>query len=200
MGPNGQAHGPGTTGGGNGAPHTLESPCNELCERAERLLQQLEGLHAQNRYQTQRALRAFYGDPRSKAAGGYAHWFTQAKVTEAVVDANNAVGKTLIDVGLFALGGWGGIGKMASAAGKVGKLEKVFGTGLAGAESVLDAYGKVALKVGNRDLGAILGAQLRHRVGPRRCRHRQREGPRPARRARRPARGSPRSKRCCSRL
>src|SRR5438876_471747 len=79
---------------GAGGPTTQErkDPCTELTEQAQSLLAQLEGLHAQNREAMQRALRAFYGAKSGKLADGYAHWATQAKITEAVVDSNNAVG------------------------------------------------------------------------------------------------------------
>lgn len=158
----GLVNGPGLTPGGPaGPPSTQErkDPCAGLKAQAEALLQQLEGLHTQNREQTQRALRAFFGDPANTLADGYAHWFTQAKVTEAVVDASNATAKTLIDVALFALGGWGAIGKATSAVGKASKLEKMFGTGLAGAESALDAYGKIALKVTEKVVDEYVGGK-----------------------------------------
>lgn len=63
---------------------------------------------------TQRALRAFFGDPADTLAGGYAHWFTQSKVTKAEVDANNATGKVVIDTALFAMGGWSGLGSFGA--------------------------------------------------------------------------------------
>ena len=143
----GQSHTPGPTDGG--IPQTQErtDPCKELKDRATTLLGQLEGLHDQNREQTQRALRAFFGDPADPQAGGYAHWFTQSKVTEAVVDANNATGKVLIDTALFAMGGWGGLKVFGAPAGFVSKADKLFGSGLRGAESVAGAYGKIFLKI-----------------------------------------------------
>ena len=154
---------PRSTGGGGPRTEERPDPCRELNERAQELSKQLEGLHDVNREQTQRALRAFFGDPSSKLAGGYAHWFQQAKVTEAVVDANNAVGKTLIDVALFAMGGWGGISKIAGASkwvkGASGLSQvdetakwaktanKLFGSGLLGANDWVEVAGKVGIKV-----------------------------------------------------
>jgi hypothetical protein len=146
--PGGQPRTPGTMSG-PGGPTTQErpDPCKDLNEQADALLKQLEALHTQNREQTQRALRAFFGDPKSATASGYAHSFTQAKVTEAVVDSNNAVGKTLIDVGLFAIGGWQGLGELGAPAKFTKVANKLFGSGIAGAESVAEAYGKIAVKV-----------------------------------------------------
>lgn len=124
-------------------PKTQErkDPCKDLTDKANELLKQLEALHQQNRDAMQRALRAFFGDPKSRTYGGYAHSLTSSKITEAVVDANNATGKTLIDVALFAAGGWGGI------AGKGSTAANLLGEGIASSASAAEAWSKVALKV-----------------------------------------------------
>ncbi len=151
----GQAHAPGPAA----VPTTRsrEDPCAGIKERQDALLAQLQGLHAQNRDATQRALRAFFGDPASATADGYAHWFTQAAVTSAVVEANNALGKTLIDVALFAMGGWGGLGELGAPASFVAKADKLFGTGLRGSTDAVDVLGKIAIKVLEKAGDAVAG-------------------------------------------
>jgi hypothetical protein len=147
----GKPGGPQTTDGGT--PQTVErgDPCKELTDKAQELLKALQSAHDENRAAMQRALNAFFGPKSSRYNEGYAHYFSMAKMTEAVVDANNATGKALIDVALFAAGGWGGIaGKGSTAAG-------IFGEGLAGAKSVGDAWGKVGVKVAGKVLDSVIG-------------------------------------------
>jgi hypothetical protein len=116
-------------------------PCKELTDKANQLLGQLQALHDMNRDAMQRALSAFFGPKSSQYNEGYAHYFSMAKITEAVVDANNATGKALIDVALFAAGGWGGI------AGEGSTAAKLFGKGIQSAADTTEAWGKVGMKV-----------------------------------------------------
>jgi hypothetical protein len=175
--------GGGTTGGGSGPgglsttpagggtiptqtrpPTTTQTPtteadlCSDIKRKQAAKLDELEGVARANRAATERAMQAFYG-PKGSAgtADGYAHWCTQAKVTEAVVDTQNAVGKNLIDAALFAAGGWGGIASSTGAVeaegalgGFAGFAEGAFGKGMAGAKDVADAYGKIAVKVAEK--------------------------------------------------
>ncbi|HZP95985.1 MAG TPA: hypothetical protein VFC31_06580 [Candidatus Limnocylindria bacterium] len=142
-----------TDGGGSGTPQTQEKkdPCKELTEKAQALLQQLASAHDANRAAMQRALNAFFGPRKSNINQGYAHSLTSSEITKAVVDANNATGKMLIDVALFAAGGWGGI------AGEGSIAEGAFGQGLAGAKSVGDAWGKIGIKVAGKVADAYIG-------------------------------------------
>lgn len=134
-------------------PRTMErpDPCKESTAEAQALLEQLRSAREENRAAMQRALNAFFGPKASQYNEGYANAITSSKITEAVVKANNETGKVLIDVALFAAGGWGGIaGKGSSAAG-------VFGEGLAGAKTVGDAWGKVGIKVAGKVADAFIG-------------------------------------------
>lgn len=124
-----------------GATRTKKKDCTELEKEMQYLLGMLEAICNSNHTHAKNALTAFGGDPNSKFAGGYAHWLQQAKVTQAVVRANNALGKTMIDVALFAVGGWGGLLGKESLAGKY------LGTGISGAKDAADAWGKVAMKI-----------------------------------------------------
>lgn len=137
----GKPGGPQTTSGGT--PQTVDrgDPCKDLTDQAHELLGQLQALHDMNRDAMQRALSAFFGPKSSRYNEGYAHSFSMAKITEAVVDANNATGKALIDVALFAAGGWGGI------MGKGSTAEALFGKGIQGAADATEAWGKVGMKV-----------------------------------------------------
>ena len=152
--------GPGTTGGPtkpdpttpgqtDGPPKTQakDDPCGDLKARADDLLAQLEALHQQNRAYRQKALSAFFGPRGGTTADGYAHWLTQSKVTEAVVDSNNAVGKNIIDVAMFAIGGWGGLGEVGAPQGFAKAAQAAYGGGLPGSRSYLDLFGKLGLKV-----------------------------------------------------
>ena len=144
---------PGQTDGGSGTPQTQEKkdPCKELTEKAQQLLQSLQSAHDANRAAMQRALSAFFGPRKSNVNQGYASSLASSEITKAVVDANNATGKMLIDVALFAAGGWGGIaGEGSAAAG-------IFGEGLAGAKSVGDAWGKIGIKVAGKVADAYIG-------------------------------------------
>lgn len=138
---------------GGGTPQTQEKkdPCKDLTEQAQKLLQQLQSAHDENRAAMQRALNAFFGPKSSQYNEGYAHWLSSAKITEAVVDANNATGKMLIDVALFAAGGWGGIMGEGSVA------EGLLGKGIQGASSAADAWGKVGIKVAGKVADAYIG-------------------------------------------
>lgn len=148
----GQLGGPKTTTR-DGNPQTTDGgdPCKDLTDRAQALLKALQSAHDENRAAMQRALNAFFGPKSSKYNEGYAHSFSMAKITEAVVDAQNATGKALIDVALFAAGGWGGIaGKGSTAAG-------ILGEGIAGAKSAADAWGKIGIKVASKVADAYIG-------------------------------------------
>lgn len=147
----GQLGGPKTASGND--PRTVDrgDPCKEPTDRARELLQALQSAHDENRAAMQRALNAFFGPKSSQYNEGYAHSFSMAKITEAVVDAQNATGKALVDVALFAAGGWGGLaGKGSTAAG-------IFGEGLAGAKSAADAWGKIGIKVASKVADAYIG-------------------------------------------
>lgn len=138
------------TGGG---PQTVErgDPCKDLTDKAQELLKALQSAHDENRAAMQRALNGFYGPKSSEYNEGYAHYLSMAKITEAVVDANNATGKALIDVALFAAGGWGGL------AGKGSTTAGLFGEGLAGAKTTADAWGKIGIKVAGKIADAYIG-------------------------------------------
>ncbi len=138
---------------GGGVPQTQErkDPCKDLTAKAQELLQQLQSAHDANRAAMQRALNAFYGARSNPNNDGYAHWLSSSEITKAVVDANNATGKMLIDVALFAAGGWGGIAGEGSAAADI------FGTGLSGAKSAADAWGKIGIKVAGKVADAYIG-------------------------------------------
>lgn len=137
----GRPGGPQTTDGGG--PQTVDrgDPCKDLTDKAHELLGQWQALHDMNRDAMQRALSAFFGPKSSRYNEGYAHYFSMAKITEAVVDQNNATGKALIDVALFAAGGWGGI------AGEGSTAAKLFGKGIQSAADTTEAWGKVGMKV-----------------------------------------------------
>jgi hypothetical protein len=147
----GKPGGPQTATGGG--PQTVErgDPCKDLTDKAQELLKALQSAHDENRAAMQRALSAFFGPKSSEYNEGYAHSLSMAKITEAVVDANNATGKALIDVALFAAGGWGGLaGKGSTAAG-------ILGEGLAGAKTAAEAWGKVGVKVASKVADAYIG-------------------------------------------
>lgn len=161
---------------GEPLPMTVERPgtsekvrdCADIALRAADLLTQLEALSSKNGSDARAACEAFLGSTDSKFADGYAHWFTQAKVTEAVVDSNNAVGKTIIDVALFAAGGWSGVAKGAEGAGLLsksadvsGKLAKWLGKGMGGAKSAKEAWTKVGQKVAEKAEDSLFG----HKAG-----------------------------------
>lgn len=148
----GKPGGPQTTDGGGG-PQTVDrgDPCKDLTEKAQQLLKALQSAHDENRAAMQRGLGAFFGPKSSQYNEGYAHYLSMAKITEAVVDANNATGKALIDVALFAAGGWGGIaGEGSAAAG-------IFGRGIQGAKSAADAWGKIGIKVASKVADSYIG-------------------------------------------
>jgi len=135
-------------------PQTMVRDCSELLAKINYLLGLLKAAHDSNAKHAKAAADAFWGDPSSPYYGGYKHWFTQAKVTEAVVDSQNAVGKALIDTALFAMGGWGGFG------GKFGEAADVLlGSGVRGAKTVGEVYYKIAQKVVGKIADEALGGK-----------------------------------------
>ena len=135
-------------------PQTTVRDCSELEAKINYLLGLLKAAHDSNVKHAKAAADAFWGDPNSPYYGGYMHWFSQAKVTEAVVDSQNAVGKALIDTALFAMGGWGGFG------GKFGQAaDALLGSGVRGAKTVGEVYYKIAQKIVGKIADEALGGK-----------------------------------------
>jgi len=169
------------SGGGGSVPTQTRPPgtpatasdadlCSEIRKKQAALLEELDGVARANRSAVERAMTSFFGTSATKYADGYAHWYTQAHITEALVDGENAVGKELIDAALFAVGGWGGLGELGLA-GDTAAYAKYFGVaaeeatgvakaaetathllgkGIAGTKDAAEAYGKIAVKVAEK--------------------------------------------------
>jgi hypothetical protein len=90
-------------------PPEKPDPCGPRLLAINVGLRKLEALNQANHAAAEQANRAFYGDPTNPEADGYRHWIQQASVTEAVVDAENKVGKALIDAAYFAYFGLAGL-------------------------------------------------------------------------------------------
>lgn len=160
-----------------GGPGQDKTDCDEIQRKINALLDALEAAHDSNLDHAKKATQAFRGRPSSKTYDGYGHWITSAKITEAVVEGENEAGKWLVDIALFAAGGWGGISAISKGSsiarstqtgmsvmriGESGaatmsrwhevpavasKLDKWLGTGIRGAKDATEVYGKIATKV-----------------------------------------------------
>jgi len=155
-----QQDGPGTGGPGGGGGQQVDD-CAQIEFKMRELSEALEALRKQNQQFADKAVDVFYGDE------GYRDKVQKAKVTEAVVDSNNKVGENLIDIALFAAGGYGGLG--GGTAGGVAKVggawtevkatasagEALFGKGIYGSKDA-----SAAIQGVGSFLGGLTGADL----------------------------------------
>lgn len=151
----------GGAGGGGGAPKTGGGPsggpggdaagggddCADLEFKMRDLKEALENLRKENESWADKAADSFYGNE------GYRDTVQKAGITAAVVDSNNAVGKTMIDAALFAAGGYGGIAKAGGMS--TATAEAWFGGGIYGSKDATAAI---------QGIGAFLGQQTGAKV------------------------------------
>lgn len=115
--------GVGDSGSGGGA-----ADCADIEFKMRPLKEELEALRQKNQELADQTANAFQR---------YSDAIKAAKITEAVVDSNNAVGKALIETALFAAGGYGGIAKSLGVGGET--ATQLFGSGIYGSKDAASA-------------------------------------------------------------
>lgn len=131
---------PGGGGGGAGDGGGGGRDCADIEFEMRRLREALEALRGKNQE---------LADKTDAAFKAYKDAIQALKITEAVVDSNNAVGKTLIQTALFAAGGIGGIAKGMGMSGEM--ATQMFGGGIYGSKDAASAV---------QGIGAFLGKQF----------------------------------------
>ena len=134
-------------GGGSGEGQRV-SDCADLEARNKELIAALDALRQKNQQFADKAVDDFYRNE------GYRDTVQKTMVTEAVVDSNNKVGKGLIDIALFAAGGYGGVGQ--ALGGSAATMEGMFGAGI---------YGSKDAGAAIQGIGAFLGKLTGTEIG-----------------------------------